>query len=371
MNSGPRVLIIDTYYPGMIKTLSSVTKDARNINWDEIYDSLLLGTGFSYNHYLKKLNLDSRLLVANNFAQYFPTSYDSHSYTWRTSLYMSRLFGRSKYLNKFSQVHQNLLNYVEDYQPDILFVQDLNIFPSKLIEIMHSWKIKLVGEIASPLPPSFFLTNYDLILSSLPNLVKILSAKGVSSQFFPLGFDSRINSRVKIDKKDIDIIFIGSYSRNHKNTINIISLLANIFPNFRFYGNFPAPELIRRNLSKNYFGEAWGMKMFELLSRSKIVLNRHSNISDSFANNMRMFEATGVGSALLTDSKENLENYFKLKKDALAYNHIHEIPNLIECLLKDETSLKKISKSGQNRTLTNYTYEINSLKLNEIFVRLF
>ena len=35
--------------------------------------------------------------------------------------------------------------------------------------------------------------------------------------------------------------------------------------------------------------------MYRVLRQSKIALNRHSDVAEDHANNMRLYEATGVG----------------------------------------------------------------------------
>ena len=51
--------------------------------------------------------------------------------------------------------------------------------------------------------------------------------------------------------------------------------------------------------------------MFRILASSRIVLNRHITDARQYANNMRLYEATGVGSLLVTDAKENLADLFR------------------------------------------------------------
>ena len=50
--------------------------------------------------------------------------------------------------------------------------------------------------------------------------------------------------------------------------------------------------------------------MYNILSRTKISFNRHINVAENNANNMRLYEATGMGSLLLTDKKDNLMKTF-------------------------------------------------------------
>ena len=51
----------------------------------------------------------------------------------------------------------------------------------------------------------------------------------------------------------------------------------------------------------------FGLDMFQGLRDSQVTLNTHIDISPRSASNMRLFEATGAGSCLLTDRKENLD----------------------------------------------------------------
>ena len=50
--------------------------------------------------------------------------------------------------------------------------------------------------------------------------------------------------------------------------------------------------------------------MLETLSKYSMALNYHNHHTGDCACNMRLFEATGVGCALLTDYKTDLSNYF-------------------------------------------------------------
>ena len=57
-----------------------------------------------------------------------------------------------------------------------------------------------------------------------------------------------------------------------------------------------------RRSSARHHGEAWGLDMYRVLARTQVAVNRHGDIAEGYANNMRLFEATGVGALLLTES---------------------------------------------------------------------
>jgi spore maturation protein CgeB len=103
-------------------------------------------------------------------------------------------------------------------------------------------------------------------------------------------------------------------------------------------------------------GNAWGIEMYQVLHRSKITLNNHISIADNYANNMRLFEATGVGTMLITDWKENLGEMFDVGREVVAYRSPEECAELIQYYLKHDAERAAIARAGQERTLRDHSY---------------
>ena len=95
--------------------------------------------------------------------------------------------------------------------------------------------------------------------------------------------------------------------------------------------------------------------MYQVLRNSLLTLNHHGNIPSS-ANNLRLFEATGVGTLLITDWKENLPEIFGLGKEVIAYRTPEECVELIKYYLEHDSERKAIAQAGQQRTLREHTY---------------
>jgi len=95
--------------------------------------------------------------------------------------------------------------------------------------------------------------------------------------------------------------------------------------------------------------------MYQVLRNSLLTLNHHGNIPPC-ANNMRLFEATGVGTLLITDWKENLHEMFDLGKEVIAYRTPEECAELIQYYLEHEDEREQIARAGQQRTLREHTY---------------
>lgn len=96
--------------------------------------------------------------------------------------------------------------------------------------------------------------------------------------------------------------------------------------------------------------------MYRTLARSRITLNRHIDVAENYANNMRLYEATGVGTLLLTDRKDNLGELFEIGKEVLAYSSKEEAAEMIHYYLAHPDEAQEIARAGQKRTLSEHTY---------------
>jgi hypothetical protein len=214
----------------------------------------------------------------------------------------------------------------------------------------------IVGQIASPLPPESFLASYDLILTSFPHFVPRLRAIGVASEYFRIGFDTGVTERLGVVEKDVNTSFVGGISRHHGNAIPLLEYLAVNTP-IQFYGygaqtlGSDSPIRVRHN------GEVWGMDMYRALARSRVTLNRHIDVAENYANNMRLYEATGVGTLLVTDRKDNLGDLFDVGKEVVAYSSAEEAVELVHYYLAHPEEAGTIARAGQKRTLCDHTYE--------------
>jgi spore maturation protein CgeB len=237
----------------------------------------------------------------------------------------------------------------------VLYCQDLSFFPAEVLRDLKQHVRLIVGQIACPLPPESFLKGYDLVLTSFPHFVPRLRALGVSSEYFRIGFDERVLSLLGDVGKDIGFSFVGGISRHHGGAIPLLECLAEQ-TDMRVFGygadSLPSTSPIRQR----HGGEVWGMDMYRALARSRITLNRHINVAENNANNMRLYEATGVGTMLLTDRKENLHELFEIGKEVVAYSSKEEAAEVVRHYLDHPQEAEQIAKAGQARTLRDHTY---------------
>jgi len=118
-----------------------------------------------------------------------------------------------------------------------------------------------------------------------------------------------------------------------------------------------------------HHGEVWGLNMYRALARSGITLNRHINVAENNANNMRLYEATGVGTLLLTDRKDNLGELFEVGKEIVVYSTQEEAAELVRYYIDHPDEAIAIASAGQNRTLSEHTYAHRMKELAPILER--
>jgi spore maturation protein CgeB len=352
-----KILIIDTYYPEMLNSLSTSLKNDLKLRDNELIADSFFGTGLSYTHYLKELGHETTLLIANY--SYLLNSRDKmtwKNFPWRFGSIISRLPLKPTAI-KYSPIHKQIYDTALKMRPDAILTHDINFIPPWMSITLKSMGIKLIGEIASPLPPLRFFRNFDLILTSLPNIQKELFNQGINVKLFPLGFDPRILNKLEKARRDIDVSFVGSFSKSHTSTFELLKTVVDFVPRLQIYGPKGNSSKIIREFGSNYCGEAWGLDMFKIFGRSKVTLNRHSSIANGYSNNMRMFEATGMGSLLMTEGSSNISDYFEVGKEVLTYDTAINAGEKISVLLKNVDKISEIAGAGQLRTLKDHSYQ--------------
>jgi len=111
----------------------------------------------------------------------------------------------------------------------------------------------------------------------------------------------------------------------------------------------------------------YGLEMYSVLKKSKIVFNMHTDLAYGNVANMRMFEATGVGSCLLTDNGNNLSDLFEEDQEIVTYSSFDECVEKVQYLLEHEKEREAIAMKGQKRTLKDHTTQNRCEQINEVF----
>ena len=120
-----------------------------------------------------------------------------------------------------------------------------------------------------------------------------------------------------------------------------------------------------RKLRQVNRGELYGMAMFQALADAKVTLNVHIDVVGDRAVNMRLFEATGTGSCLLTDRKGDIGRLFEEGKEVVVFDGPEDCAEKARWLLDHETERAAIAAAGKARTLRDHNLEVEIRRVGE------
>ncbi len=358
-----RIALLDTYYPRFLAAhyaahpalVGDTYTDQRHNLLDQVF-----GTSDFYSRHLQAMGHDAQDLIVNCTPLQKTWAQEHHVRFSPLALKLPQRLLRLPVVGSWLSAWQGLVDIaveqIKEIRLDVLYCQDLwFLTPQKLAEVRPYVKL-IVGQIASPLPPVNNLRGYDLILTSFPHFVPRLRSIGLAAEYFRIGFDTRVLELLGEVEQDIDASFVGGISRHHGKALPMLEYLARSTP-IEFFG-YGARSLSRSSpIVARHHGEVWGVDMYRALARSRVTLNRHINVAENNANNMRLYEATGVGALLITDRKDNLGELFKVGNEVVAYSCPEEAAELIRYYVAHPDEAREIAQAGQARTLREHTYQ--------------
>ncbi|MDT3676190.1 CgeB family protein [Microcystis wesenbergii] len=402
-----RLIRITTNYPTYLKQFYSRHPQLKNQDYKTQYQNLVydcFGWADFWTQALRPFNYDVWELVANaeilqkKWAEENGLKYKSQN--WLIEIITAQ---------------------VKQFQPDILFVDDHVTFTrDTILHIRHECpSIKLVlGWCGAPYNDKSVFDSYDVVLSNIPELIQEFTRQGHHSKYIKHAFDPRILERINLTQdKAIEFSFFGSIYKGasgHNERESLIKKLIEQLPleiwsdvasqsleinrlkvkqliydavqlsakfdwsnkilsstpKIRHYVKMEKrPELtdyVDQSIILKAHHPLYGLAMFQKLYESQITFNNHINISGKSASNMRLFESTGVGTCLITDWKENLQDIFELDREVVTYNSVEECIEKVKYLLENPQEIQAIAFAGQKRTLKEHTFTQRAMQLDEI-----
>ena len=276
-----------------------------------------------------------------------------------------------------------LLKQIETYRPEILYLQDVHGLPHCLrIQIREIFPFvkKLVmfkgypGRVKE-------LRDIDLILAGTPLMLQAYRNESLTAELFYHSFDPDILNQKEIleekEKHSYDFTFMGcsGYSTMHVDRFEMLRRLGEE-TDLEFWlmedTNQKLSSLDEEALpistyfpDRTQFGK-FGLEMYQVLKNSKVTFNKHTEAAGDVIGNMRMFEATGAGCCLLTDTGKNMQDLFETGKELVTYETLEECQEKVSFLLENELERITIAEAGQKRTLKEHSLPNRCAQLDEL-----
>lgn len=268
---------------------------------------------------------------------------------------LARKVGLSPRLD--AEAEKILLAQIEEFKPDLVLNQDLFHVDARLArQIKGIGRPILVGQIGIMPSRGQDWSSYDLMISQLFKAVQFFRDAGVRSEVVHLAFEPGIlDALPPAPERSIDVSFVGAISADHQQRVAQLEAVARKY-DLKLYGSGLDSLPASSPLHRCYQGEVWGMEMYQALRASRLTLNSHIDMVGREAGNARLFEATGVGTCLLTDHKDNLHTLFDDGKEVAAWRSVDDCLGLIDRYLADEDERRAMAAAGQARTLSTHTF---------------
>jgi hypothetical protein len=341
-----RILIVDTCYSPFLAahyaSRPGLAGEPYDVQWRALMGTFF-GTADAYSYNLAKLGHQAHEVVVDC---------EPLQAAWAREHGLADASAEQVLLHQFAQL-----------EPDVVYIQNLHVLSDETLRALRRPGVLVAGQIASEAPPPERLRMYDLLLTSFPHFVEPFRKLGVESEYLRIGFDQRVLEQVAGVEKEHEIVFVGALNRiRHRRGNTLLARAARTLP-VEFWGydlrGWPPWSVIRRR----YHGQAWGLEMFRVLASAEVVLNRHIQAAREYANNMRLFETTGVGSLLVTDEKANLHELFEPGREVVTYASADELVEKARHYLDNEDELRAVAAAGHARTLREHTYETRMREL--------
>jgi hypothetical protein len=244
---------------------------------------------------------------------------------------------------------------VRRFQPDVLLAANLYAFDARFLARLRGQYGVAIGQHAAALPDND-LAGYASIISSLPNQVEHFRKLGLRSDLVKLAFDRRLLGRLEPHPPRHDVAFCGQVSAHHgQRSAALLALGRKI--DVDVFGNTVWTDEDVAGTRLRCHPPLWGLPMYQALHDARIAFNSHIDAAGAFANNLRLYEVTGVGSLLLTDWKSNLAEIFAPGVECVGYRDAAECVKLARHYLAHEDERAAIAAAGHERTLAEHTYE--------------
>ena len=382
---------INTVAPEYIRYFYGKHRPLRHAPYRTQFEALMWDSYMqpdSYTHYLKELGYESLEVIAN-----------VQSLQRRWCLENGFCWDAADFVESVA------LEQMRRFRPEVVLMVNYRIFNEawvrRLREQCHSVRHVMTwcGVNLETYAP---LRGYDTVLTCNEYLAREMRRAGVNVTVVPFGFDQRILSRINAERPpSLELVFAGLVRRNdgfHGERARFLEQVSEEFDLTVFTDN-RTPSRVERYARQALFDTArclqqiglgsmcrlpglrnaarwtqrpafpseapmwrrvrrgvYGLDYFQTLRDAKISLNVHPDCAGWAASNIRLFEATGVGTCLITDWKDNLGQFFEPDSEIVTFKSPTECLEKLRWLVAHPEGRKRIAEAGQQRTLKQHNY---------------
>ena len=253
-----------------------------------------------------------------------------------------------------------LLEQIRRFEPEVLYLQDPISLDSRFVAMMPRRPKMVVAWRASEVPRKTDWSDIDLLVSNhTPSLVAGKKKGARWQEFLQPGFPIRLARKMEGIAESRDVVFSGQLSPLHRHRTEILTGLAmdQTGPGRGFELNYAVnsgPET-PAGIAMHAQAPVYGREMYEFLRSGRICLNIHAELATRTGGNMRVFEATAMGSFLLTDLGREDHGIFRPGQEIETFRNRQELHQKIIHYLEHPDARIRIARAGQARCLRDFS----------------
>jgi hypothetical protein len=300
-----------------------------------------------------------------------------------------------RYYSKENWLKEIAMEQIKRFRPDVLWTSSVSYCGRDFVKRALSYCKKAISWVSGITPNDFDVSGFSTLITSNPEVLKDQQYLFDDIIITKPGFDHGILKEIGPIEKKYDITFVGGISMLHSKRAEILSYLIKEGVDIKIFGYLSEQKtpkkiniirqtavdiLKRRDFHKDIYrlrqsfiktdyqrnvetiksvhqGLVFGLDMYRTLAASLVTLNVHIDIVGNYSGNIRMFEATGIGTCLVTEYTKDIREMFEPDKEILTYNSKEDLLEIIQTMLNKREKVEQIAKDGQKRTLQNHTLE--------------
>ncbi len=269
--------------------------------------------------------------------------------------------------------HEIAARQVNAAKPDILYITEPVGYDRRFLDLLTHRPRMILAWKAAAIPAGTDWRGIDLILSNFSPTFKWALERGAArAEFFTPGFPDQLREEMPDEGKIWDLSFIGSVSSEHRTRTDYLNSLAKaqlVRENDFSLGYFlrtAEPEIVPVGVALHNRGALWGQAMHRVLKGSRIALNIGIDLAKGETGNMRMIEATGLGSFLLTEYQDNIRKYFEPGVEIETFSSPGELEEKVRFYLRDPVAREAIAQRGRARCLRDFSMSQSVARLAEL-----
>jgi hypothetical protein len=269
------------------------------------------------------------------------------------------------------------LAQIEEFKPDVFYNHSPRYDNNFVEKLPENQKMKKVCWDAVITSYPFLNENYDLRLTLFEPFVKYWNKKGLKASLLSPAYSPTWNKLMK-NEREIDVFFYGQtgdffFSERNQLILKLLewqtknqydvrvhlqrSTKKQSFVNMRYLRRLTrwidkTPPIIKKHALAPLYGEG----LYQAVANTKIVINAFTNYNGLFKDNMRNYEATGLG-ALMISEDGIYPDFLESDRDFLTYKTADELIEKIEYALSLPDQGREMANRAHQKLITNCTKE--------------